>query len=172
MIEWKNIFTVRIVSKMGHYLVLFFFWCFVAFVVALVIRAIIVTLTAPAPKPAVDQVVHEHEWRQVTAFVRQCKVMECSKVEFGDDVPDGMASYVKLMTSRQAYVDPNGEASHYPELDPRAWGPKCSVCDRIIGFPWNIPRSPWLAHNSLLYDCPYCQETLIFIDAEKKWRKA
>lgn len=152
---------------MGHYLVLFSFWCFVAFVTALVIRAITDTLK---PKAVVtDQVGHEHEWRLVTPYIRQCKSMTCAKVEFGTDVPDGMTEYAKLMTSRQAYVDPNGEASHYPELDPRAWGPKCPACDRVIGFPWNIPKSPWILDPR--YDCPYCQVTLTFIDSGKKWKE-
>lgn len=159
---------------MGHYIVLFVFWCFIAFAVALVIRALIASFSAPAadtPKTIVveHQPVHEHEWREVTPFVRQCRFRECSKVEFGDSVPDGMMDYVNLMTSRQARVDPNGEASHYSELDPRAWGPKCPTCDRVIGFPWSLPASPFGIASQL--NCPYCQEVLSFNDTEKKWER-
>lgn len=157
---------------MGHYLVLFSFWCFVAFVAALVIRAIIANFSKPAdvPKP-IDP--HKHEWRQITPFVRQCGIRECSEVEFGDSVPDGMTEYVKLMTSRQARIDPNGEASHYHELDSRAWGPKCPACNRVIGFPWNLPSDPFplTVGRALapLSQCPYCQKILTFNNEGKKW---
>lgn len=166
---------------MGHYLILSVFWCFVAFVFALVIRAFILKYTAKPDDRAIFETVntvtvhtikpHDHEWRHITDYVKQCRIRECSKVEFGSDVPAGMAEYVTLMTSRQARIDPNGEASHYSELDERAWGPKCPACDRVIGFPWTIARGAFDVQyeNELVGSCPYCQTRLQFLSVDKRW---
>lgn len=158
---------------MGHYIVLFLFWSLLAFVFSLVIRAFILKFTQPAlptletitrehePRP----VKHEHEWRNVTEFVRQCRFRECGQVELIGSPPDGMSEYVSLMTSRQARISPIGEASLYANLDSRAWGQKCMFCTRVIPDPDNLPMSPFLPVRE--YRCPYCNNLLNVERTEK-----
>lgn len=103
---------------------------------------------------------HEHQWRQVTEFVRQCNDRKCSAVEFPVNPPDGMREYVGLMTTRQAKENPKLEASIYPSLDPRmiadgSDGVKCEKCARVYPafFPW----------------CPYCDPRPIDIEIVQRY---
>lgn len=164
---------------MSHEVVLVVFIVFLVFVFALVVRAFLLKFARPAISPPEEyshvQSVkpHEHRWRYITEFAKQCQERTCGKVETMGPVPDGMADYLDLMTTRKARIDPKGEASHYPEMDPRAWGVKCPACERVIGDPDGLARNPFTGnpvHCAGLV-CPYCQKYLVFNLETKQWRK-
>ena len=103
---------------------------------------------------------HEHQWRQVTEFVRQCNDRKCSAIEYPVNPPDGMREYVGLMTTREAKKNPKLEAQIYPSLDPRmiadgSDGVKCKNCARVFPafFPW----------------CPYCDPRPIDIEILQRY---
>lgn len=158
------------------------FWIFIAFVATLVISAFArkfgnveepaaevpdicekVTRECRAanvpPKP-IPCLLSDHEWRHITEFVDRCK--KCGDVQFTGAVPEGMDEYVRLMTSRRAKEFPLEESFHYKELDPRAAGPDCPYCERIIGYPEDLPRNPYYPAKQGGYRCPYCQNLVIW----------
>lgn len=103
---------------------------------------------------------HEHQWRQVTEFVRQCNDRKCSAVEYPVNPPDGMREYVGLMTTREARKNPKLEAQIYATLDTRMIadgtdGVKCEKCTRVypVFFPW----------------CPYCDPRPIDIEIVQRY---
>lgn len=152
---------------MSHEVVLVVFIVFLVFVFALVVRAFLLRFARPAISPPEEyspvQSVkpHEHRWRYITEFAKQCQERTCGKVETMGPVPDGMADYLALMTSRRARTHPVEEAIHYKELDARAWGAICPACERVIGDPEDLPQSPFSPTQKQKYRCPYCQNSLI-----------
>lgn len=103
---------------------------------------------------------HVHHWKQITEFARQCLDHRCRIVEVTDNAPDGMKTYLSLMTTERAREYPIEEAGLYPQFDPRMdkiAGNECPECWAVYpkDFPW----------------CPFCDTRPIphmIYDEEKK----
>jgi len=159
---------------MIHNIVLFSAACLFVFAFMLVVRAFLIRATRKQEAAeaqlqfgpsASNYINHAHEWRHITEFVKQCRIRTCGAVEFVGEVPDGMMDYVRLMTTRQARIDPKGEAGHYYEMEPRAWGLKCPWCDRVIGDPEGLPNVA-ARQNYEGLTCPFCQGALIVVSSD------
>lgn len=101
---------------------------------------------------------HEHEWRKVTIFGKQCQA--CKAVEVTITAPDGLKDYLELVASAKTPKESVLRAEEYKFYDHRNAGLACPGCQRIIPVFEQLPRSPYFNSNDPPA-CPYCGMDLL-----------
>jgi hypothetical protein len=79
---------------------------------------------------------HEHDWRQITEFLKQCRT--CKQFEISPRAPTGLHEYLSNKPQPSSlYVF------------------SCPACKRGIPPLKDLPRRPWPDGEQKL-ECPYC----------------
>lgn len=112
---------------------------------------------------------HQHDWRRVTEFAKQCREVGCKIIGIESNAPDGMPEYLQLLAKSKSREESITLSEEYKSHDPRMDGWRCPKCNRVIPSLNDLPRSPWKDRpyelNPLSAQpeskCPYCQVDLV-----------